>query len=86
MIVFTFYRLDWLSPVTALAFGLAILKFGIVGLNQEWYRSVKMSLLSVGALTMVVFTVRAIIAVFRFPVPTTRPELTATVQASTTES
>ena len=28
------------------------------------------------ALTMFLFTMRAIIAVFRFPIPTTKPELT----------
>ena len=30
-----------LSPVTVLAFGVALLKFGILALNQEGYHNVK---------------------------------------------
>lgn len=40
-IVVALYWLGWLSPVTALAFGLALLKFGIIALNQQWYRTAK---------------------------------------------
>ncbi len=41
LIVFLFYWLGWLSPAAVLAFGLALIKFGIVALNQEWYRTAK---------------------------------------------
>lgn len=40
-IVFALYWLGSLSPVTALAFGLALLKFGIIALNQQWYCTAK---------------------------------------------
>ena len=39
LIVFTLYYLAGLSPVTALAFGLVLLKFSIIALNREWYRT-----------------------------------------------
>ena len=35
------YYFGCLSLVTALAFGLAPLKFGIIASNQEWYRTAK---------------------------------------------
>jgi len=41
LIIFALCWLGWLSLVTALAFGLALLKFGIVALNQEWYSTAK---------------------------------------------
>ncbi|MBF2008793.1 MAG: YwiC-like family protein [Chlorogloeopsis fritschii C42_A2020_084] len=41
LIIFILYWFSWLSPVAALAFGLALLKFGIAVLNQEWYCSAK---------------------------------------------
>jgi hypothetical protein len=41
LIIAALYYLGWLSLVTALAFGLALLKFGIIALNQEWYRTAK---------------------------------------------
>ena len=41
IITFALYWLNLLSPVTVLAFGVALLKFGIIALNQEWYRNVK---------------------------------------------
>jgi hypothetical protein len=41
LIIATLYYLGWLSLVTALAFGLALLKFGIIVLNQQWYRTTK---------------------------------------------
>ena len=41
LIIATLYYLGWLSLVTALAFGLALLKFGIIVLNPEWYRTTK---------------------------------------------
>jgi nitric oxide reductase subunit B len=39
-----------------------------------WLRIPGDIIFAVGALTMFLFTVRAIIAVFRFPVRTTQPE------------
>jgi hypothetical protein len=41
LIIATLYYFGWLSLITALAFGLALLKFCIVGLNQQWYRTAK---------------------------------------------
>lgn len=41
VIIFTLYWLGWLSPFTALGFGVALLKFAFIALNQEWYRSIK---------------------------------------------
>jgi nitric oxide reductase subunit B len=41
-----------------------------------WLRIPGDIMFAIGALTMFLFTVRAIIAVFRFPTPTTQPELT----------
>jgi hypothetical protein len=41
VIIFALYWLGWLSPVTVLAFGVALLKFGIVAWNQQWYRTTK---------------------------------------------
>ncbi len=41
VIIFALYGLGWLSPVTALGFGVALLKFGIVAWNQQWYRTTK---------------------------------------------
>lgn len=41
LIIAALYYFGWLSLVTALAFGLALLKFGIIALNQEWYRTAK---------------------------------------------
>lgn len=50
-----------------------------------WLRIPGDIVFAIGAMTMFVFTVRAVIAVFRFPVKTTRPEIPA-VGASTVES
>ncbi|MBW4640725.1 MAG: YwiC-like family protein [Gloeocapsa sp. UFS-A4-WI-NPMV-4B04] len=41
IIIFALYWFNLLSPVTALAFGIALLKFGIIALNQEWYCNVE---------------------------------------------
>lgn len=41
LIIATLYYFGWLSLVTVLAFGLALLKFGIAALKQEWYRTAK---------------------------------------------
>ncbi|WP_041779841.1 YwiC-like family protein [Allocoleopsis franciscana] len=41
LIVATLYYLGWLPLIAALAFGLALLKFGLIALNQEWYRTAK---------------------------------------------
>jgi hypothetical protein len=41
LIIFACYWLGWLSPVPALAFGLALLKFAIIALNQQWYCNAK---------------------------------------------
>jgi hypothetical protein len=46
LVVVALYWLGWLSPVTALAFGVALLKFGIVALNQQWYKSAKIQLVA----------------------------------------
>jgi nitric oxide reductase subunit B len=51
-----------------------------------WLRIPGDIVFAIGALAMVVFTLRAIIAVFRFPVQATRPELNAAVRVSGTES
>ncbi len=51
-----------------------------------WLRIPGDIVFAIGAATMFLFTARAIIAVFRFPIPTTKPELTATAHASGTES
>lgn len=40
-IIFALYWLNLLSLVTALAFGVALVKFGIIAINQEWYCSLK---------------------------------------------
>ncbi len=41
LIVAVLYYLGWLPLITALAFGLALLKFGLIAWNQEWYRTAK---------------------------------------------
>ncbi len=41
LIITTLYYLGWLPLIAALAFGLALLKFCIVALNQQWYRTAK---------------------------------------------
>lgn len=41
LIVATLYYLGWLPLIAALAFGLALLKFGLIAFNQEWYRTAK---------------------------------------------
>ncbi|MBD2130734.1 YwiC-like family protein [Microcoleus sp. ZQ-A2] len=35
------YYFGWLPLIAALAFGLALLKFGLIAWNQEWYRTAK---------------------------------------------
>ena len=46
IIIFALYWLNLLSPVTALAFGIALLKFAFIASNQEWYRSLKIQLVA----------------------------------------
>lgn len=41
LIVAALYYLGWLPLIAALAFGLALLKFGLISGNQEWYRTAK---------------------------------------------
>lgn len=41
LLVAVLYYIGWLSPVTALAFGVALLKFGLVAWQQDWYRTAK---------------------------------------------
>jgi hypothetical protein len=41
LIIATLYYFDWLSLFTALAFGLALLKFDLIALYQKWYRTAK---------------------------------------------
>lgn len=41
LIITTLYHLGWLPLIAALAFGLALLKFGIAAFNQKWYRTAK---------------------------------------------
>jgi hypothetical protein len=41
LIVTILYYLGWLPVMAALVFGLALLKFGLITWNQEWYRTVK---------------------------------------------
>jgi len=40
-IITPLYYFGWLPLMAALAFGLALLKFGLIALNQEWYRTAK---------------------------------------------
>lgn len=51
-----------------------------------WLRIPGDIIFAIGTLAMFVFTVRAIIAIFRFPVQTTKPELTAAVNVSGRQS
>ena len=41
LLVAGLYYIGWLSPVTALAFGVALLKFGFAAWQQDWYRTAK---------------------------------------------
>jgi hypothetical protein len=41
LILVFIYWLGWLSPAAVLAFGLALIKFGMIAINQEWYRTAK---------------------------------------------
>jgi len=41
LMIATLYYFGWLPAVAALAFGLALLKFSLVSLNQQWYRAAK---------------------------------------------
>jgi hypothetical protein len=41
LIIAALYSLGWLSLVTSLAFGIALLKFGIIAGNHQWYRTAK---------------------------------------------
>ncbi|HEY9600643.1 MAG TPA: YwiC-like family protein [Allocoleopsis sp.] len=41
LLIATCYYFGWLPLIAALAFGLALLKFAIAALNQEWYRTAK---------------------------------------------
>ncbi|MBD2017802.1 YwiC-like family protein [Microcoleus sp. FACHB-53] len=40
-IITPLYYFGWLPLIAALAFGLALLKFGLIAWNQEWYRTAK---------------------------------------------
>ncbi|MEO0854980.1 MAG: YwiC-like family protein [Cyanobacteria bacterium J06648_11] len=40
-IVFRLWQVQWLSPVTAVAFSMALLKFGLIALRLDWYRHAK---------------------------------------------
>ena len=46
-IIITFYWLSWLSLITALSFGIALLKFGIITWQQEWYRTTKIQFVAI---------------------------------------
>ncbi|NJO43215.1 MAG: hypothetical protein HC769_27985 [Cyanobacteria bacterium CRU_2_1] len=41
LIIMIFWYLSWLTPIAALAFGIALLKFGFILWQQEWYCSTK---------------------------------------------
>jgi hypothetical protein len=41
LIITPLYYFGWLPLIAALAFGLALLKFGLIAWNQEWYRTAK---------------------------------------------
>ncbi|HEY9599709.1 MAG TPA: hypothetical protein V6D33_18760, partial [Cyanophyceae cyanobacterium] len=41
LLIATCYYFGWFPLIAALAFGLALLKFAIAALNQEWYRTAK---------------------------------------------
>ena len=41
LIVAVLYYLGWLPFMAALGFGLALLKFGLIALNQQWYRTAR---------------------------------------------
>lgn len=36
-LIVMFWQLQWLAPVTAMAFGIAILQFGLVICHRDWY-------------------------------------------------
>lgn len=66
-IVFALYWFSWLSPVAALAFGLALIKFGIVALNQQWYRTTKIQYVAMLE-TITAFCFLTIVALSVLPV------------------
>jgi hypothetical protein len=41
LIIAALYYFGWLPLIAALGFGLALLKFGLIAWNQEWYRTAK---------------------------------------------
>ncbi|MCX7592777.1 MAG: YwiC-like family protein [Fischerella sp.] len=47
LIVFFLHWLGWLSTAAVFGFGLALMKFGIVTLNQEWYRTAKIQVAAI---------------------------------------
>lgn len=40
-LVLTLWQVHWLSPITAAAFSMALLKFGLIALRLDWYRHAK---------------------------------------------
>lgn len=67
IIIFALYWFNLLSPATALAFGVALLKFGIIASNQEWYRNVKIQYVAIletsNALAFLIIVALAILPV-----------------------
>jgi len=65
VIIFALYWLGWLSPVTALAFGVALVKFGIVAWNQQWYRTTKIQYVAMletgGALSFLIIVALSVL-------------------------
>lgn len=47
LIIIAIYALGWLSLATAVAFGLAILKFGLILWQKEWYRTAKIEYVAI---------------------------------------
>ncbi|MGK7875338.1 MAG: YwiC-like family protein [Xenococcaceae cyanobacterium] len=47
LIVMGLYWFHWLSPFTALAFGVALLKFGLIAWQQQWYRTTKIQFVAI---------------------------------------
>lgn len=41
LIIAALYYFGWLPLIAALGFGLALIKFGLIAWNQEWYRTAK---------------------------------------------
>lgn len=66
LIITTLYWFGWLPPVAALAFGVALLKFGFVASNQQCYRTAKIQFVAMLE-TVTAFSFLIIIALSVLP-------------------